>query len=69
MDFLSPPAVIDALSKRVKHGIFGYTLPPDELSGIVLSMLEEEYGWKIGKEWIVWLPANSRRNLTVEDSP
>ena len=56
MDFLSPPAVIDALSKRVKHGIFGYTLPPDELSGIVLSMLDEEYGWKIEKEWIVWLP-------------
>ena len=56
MDFLSPPAVIDALSERVKHGIFGYTLPPDELSVIVLSMLEEEYGWKIEKEWIVWLP-------------
>lgn len=56
MDFCSPPAVIDALSKRVKHGIFGYTLPPDELPGIVISMLEEEYGWKIEKEWIVWLP-------------
>ena len=56
MDFCSPPAVIDALSKRVKHGIFGYTLPPDELSGIVISMLEEEYGWEIEKEWIVWLP-------------
>jgi len=56
MDFLSPPAVVDALSERVKHGIFGYTLPPDELPGIVISMLEEEYGWKIEKEWIVWLP-------------
>ncbi|MDQ1330272.1 MAG: cysteine-S-conjugate beta-lyase, partial [Thermodesulfobacteriota bacterium] len=56
MDFLSPPAVIDALSKRVRHGIFGYTLPPDELSGVVLSMLEEEYGWKTEKECIVWLP-------------
>jgi len=56
MDFLSPPAVIDALSKRVRHGIFGYTLPPDELSGVVLSMLEVEFGWKTEKEWIVWLP-------------
>jgi len=56
MDFLSPPAVIDALDKRVKHGIFGYTLPPDELYGIVISMLEKEYGWKTKKEWIVWLP-------------
>jgi len=56
MDFLSPPAVIDALDKRVKHGIFGYTMPPDELYEIVLSMLKEEYGWKAEKEWIVWLP-------------
>ncbi len=56
MDFLSPPAVIDALSERVKHGIFGYTLPPDELSAVVGRMLEEEYGWKTEKEWIVWLP-------------
>ncbi len=32
MDFLSPPAVIDALSERVKHGIFGYTLA---MTGIV----------------------------------
>ncbi|MFH1975668.1 MAG: PatB family C-S lyase [Pseudomonadota bacterium] len=56
MDFLSPPAVIDALSESVKHGIFGYTLPPDELSAIIGRMLEEEYGWKTEKEWIVWLP-------------
>jgi len=56
MDFLSPPAVIDALSERVKHGIFGYTSPPDELSAVVGRMLEEEYEWKIEKEWIVWLP-------------
>lgn len=56
MDFLSPPAIIDALSKRVRHGIFGYTLPPDELSEIVVSMLGDEYGWKIDKEWIIWMP-------------
>lgn len=26
-DFASPPAVIDALQRRVAHGVFGYTHP------------------------------------------
>jgi len=56
MDFLSPPAVIDALNKRVNHGVFGYTLPPQELNDIIIGVMENEYGWKIRKEWIVWLP-------------
>jgi len=56
MDFLSPPAVRDALIKRINHGVFGYTLPPRELNEIIISLMENEYGWKVEKEWIVWLP-------------
>ncbi len=56
MDFCSPPAVIEALNNRVGHGIFGYTVPPDELSEVVGRLLEKEYGWKTEKDWIVWLP-------------
>jgi cysteine-S-conjugate beta-lyase len=56
MDFPSPPAVKEALVKRIDHGIFGYTLPPQELNEIIMSLMENEYGWKIEKEWIVWLP-------------
>lgn len=56
MDFLSPPAVIDALHKRIGHGVFGYTLPPQELNEIIVSLMKNEYGWKVEKEWIVWLP-------------
>ncbi|MBU0544545.1 MAG: PatB family C-S lyase [Proteobacteria bacterium] len=56
MDFLSPPAVRDALVRRIGHGVFGYTLPPQELNEIIISLMENEYGWKIEKEWIVWLP-------------
>ena len=29
MDFQTAPAIIEALQKRVAHGIFGYTLEPD----------------------------------------
>jgi cystathionine beta-lyase len=56
IDFLSPPAVIDALHKRIGHGVFGYTLPPQELNEIIVSLMKNEYGWKVEKEWIVWLP-------------
>jgi len=56
MDFRSPSGVMKALISRVEHGIFGYTLPPKELSDLVLSMLMDEYSWKVEHEWIVWLP-------------
>ncbi|HNY64819.1 MAG TPA: PatB family C-S lyase [Deltaproteobacteria bacterium] len=56
MDFRSPPAVISALKEHVEHGVFGYTLPPRELLEAVTGMLEEDHGWKVDPQWIVWLP-------------
>jgi len=56
MDFKSPPAVIEALHRRVEHGVFGYSQPPGDLIETVLSMLEHEHNWNVKPEWIVWLP-------------
>ncbi|MGI6387401.1 MAG: MalY/PatB family protein [Desulfomonilia bacterium] len=56
MDFTSPPAVIAALKKRVRHGVFGYSLPPKELPEVVAHMLEREHGWRIDPKWLVWMP-------------
>jgi cystathionine beta-lyase len=56
MDFRSPPAVIDALHERVEHGIYGYTVAPDELTREVIVMLQSRYGWTVEPDWIVWLP-------------
>jgi cysteine-S-conjugate beta-lyase len=56
MDFRSPPRVIEALQRRVEHGVFGYTRAPHELVSVVLSMLESEYGWNVQSDWLVWLP-------------
>ncbi len=56
MDFRAPLPVVEALEKRIGHGIFGYTHVPEALNDTVVSMLEAEYGWKIGKEAIIWLP-------------
>jgi cysteine-S-conjugate beta-lyase len=56
MDFRSPPAIMEALHERVNHGVFGYTSAPDSLAQAVLDSLKAEYGWRVQKEWITWLP-------------
>ena len=56
MDFQSPPAVINALKQRVAYGVFGYTIPPDELNEVVVRMLASNYDWIVKPEWLVWLP-------------
>ena len=56
MDFRSPPAVIEALQRRVAHGVFGYSAPPADVVESVLQMLQREYGWQVSAEWLLWLP-------------
>ena len=56
MDFAAPPVVLDALRQRIEHGVFGYGQPTLEAEESVLAHLESEYGWRIEREWIVWLP-------------
>jgi cysteine-S-conjugate beta-lyase len=56
MDFRSPPAVIEALQRRVEQGVFGYPSVPRELVDAILSMLLAAYGWQVEAEWLVWLP-------------
>ena len=37
MDFQTAPCIIEALQKRVAHGIFGYTLVPDSYYEAITS--------------------------------
>lgn len=56
MDFTSPPAVIEALQRRVSHGVFGYTEAPDELIDLIIARLRRLYDWDISPQDIVFLP-------------
>lgn len=56
MDFASPPPVIEAVKKRVDHGVFGYTRPGEELYDAVFTWFRSEYGFELQKSWISWLP-------------
>ena len=56
MDFVSPPEITNALSKRVNQGIFGYTETPSSLTDIFIKRIKENFDWTIDKDWIVWIP-------------
>ena len=54
MDFRTAPAIIDALQKRVAHGIFGYTRVPYAYYDAVTSWFSRRHGWDIDREWIIY---------------
>jgi cystathionine beta-lyase len=56
MDFRSPEPVIEALTNRVQHGVFGYTRPSDQLIELIIERLARLYDWHIGPEDIVFIP-------------
>lgn len=54
MDFASPPAVVEALAERVRHGVFGYAQPTSGVVEAVCRWCSEHYGWEIDPDWLVW---------------
>lgn len=57
MDFKSPDEVLEALEKRIAHGIFGYTKEDKELTNIIMEHFKKQYGYEIDSSWLVWLPS------------
>jgi cystathionine beta-lyase len=54
MDFQAPPAVIEALQKRIDHGIFGYPIEMLELKNTIIERMDTLYNWKISPEDLVF---------------
>jgi len=52
MDFPAPEPVIEALSRRVKHGVFGYTAPRPSYFESVKGWMKRRHNWEISAEWI-----------------
>ena len=57
MDFRTAPCIIDALRKRVEHGVFGYTEVPESYYDAVISWFGRRRGWAIEREWILYTTA------------
>lgn len=56
MDFLSPPAITEAIIKRAQHGVFGYTGPTQEYYDAILNWLKDYHQWNIQQEWLSFIP-------------
>jgi len=56
MDFRSPEPVIEALRKRVDHGIFGYTFKDNEYFESLIYWMKSYHDIDIKREWIVPIP-------------
>ncbi|MFZ2487821.1 MAG: MalY/PatB family protein [Anaerolineae bacterium] len=56
MDFRCPPAVVEALTTRAQHGIYGYTWPDDSYRQAIVDWLARRQGWQIERDWILGTP-------------
>ena len=56
MEFETAEPILEALHRRVDHGILGYTTVPESLTEATLAFLQTRYGWVADPSWIVWLP-------------
>lgn len=54
MDFKTAPCIIEALRKRVEHGVFGYTLVPEEYYDAIISWFSRRHGWEVSREMILY---------------
>ena len=54
MDFRTAPSVVEALKRRVEHGIFGYVRVPDAYYEAITRWFAGRHGWQIEKEWIIY---------------
>jgi cystathionine beta-lyase len=55
MDFVSAPEILEALHRRVGHGVFGYAQAHEGLNAAVLGYLRDRRGVEIPLEQIVHL--------------
>ena len=56
MDFRAPDCVLDALSEKVRHGIFGYSDSTEAYFEAVRRWFHEGFGWDIRPEWLIKTP-------------
>lgn len=54
MDFETSPAIVNALKKRVEHGIFGYTKVPKSYYEAVTNWFSRRHSWTISAQWIIY---------------
>ncbi|YCA43312.1 pyridoxal phosphate-dependent aminotransferase [Bacillus sp. JZ8] len=56
MDFKPPQKVLDVLSERIQHGIFGYTSPTTDTYKSVCRWLHKRHGFSVDASSLIYSP-------------
>lgn len=56
MEFPAPPAVNEALTQAIAHGIHGYWADPSDFFAATRNWMLRRHGWKIEDSWITIMP-------------
>ena len=54
MDFATAPEVREAIRKRASHGVFGYSVVPDEWCQAYIGWWQKRHGFSMQKDWLVF---------------
>lgn len=57
MDFKTAPEITEAIIKRAEHGIFGYTIVPDEWADAYINWWDKRHGLKMERDWLIFCTA------------
>jgi len=56
MDFKASPPVLEAMQKRLDHGVFGYETMPAGLIPALIRWLQNQHDWEVRKDHILTSP-------------
>ena len=54
MDFPTAPAIRSALERRVAHGVFGYSIVPDEWADAYIGWWRERHQFQMERDWLIF---------------
>lgn len=56
MDFETPDFIQEAIRKRARHPIYGYSFRPEAYFTSIINWVERRHHWKLEKDWILFSP-------------
>ena len=54
MDFQTAPEIREALSERVRHGVFGYSIVPEEWNQAYIGWWERRHHFRMERDWLIF---------------
>lgn len=54
MDFETAPCIAEAVRKRARHSIYGYTLIGQSYYDAIINWFSRRHNWHIEKDWIIY---------------